>query len=204
MYIIGITGGMGVGKTTVSSFFLKKKIPIYNSDLSAKIIMEKDINLKKKIINYFGNYSYKDNKLNNKYLSKIVFNNFCMLKKLNKIVHPLVINDFNKWVFNHRLKNKFKYCINESAILFINHELYKLCKYIIIVNSLLKIRIKRIIKRDSINKHEVIKRIRIQSMLNNIINYRDKKNNYLLINNNKSLMNLNFKLENLNFSILKN
>ena len=102
MLKIGLTGGIGTGKTAVANIFSDLGVPIYNSDLRAKKLMTSNKNLGKSITQSFGNESFKDGYLNKNYLSELVFNSKESLDKLNSIVHPFVAEDFKSWVADTR------------------------------------------------------------------------------------------------------
>tara|TARA_B100000678_G_scaffold287650_1_gene294626 strand:+ start:4079 stop:4663 length:585 start_codon:yes stop_codon:yes gene_type:complete len=116
MIKVAITGGIGTGKTTISSMFSDKGIPVFNSDEIAKEIMNTDSLLKNEIVTAFGDKAYDKNKLNKEYLSDVIFNNETLLKKINSIVHPYVAEEFNSWI----QEQNSKYIIYESAIIFEN------------------------------------------------------------------------------------
>ena len=116
MIKVAITGGIGTGKTTISSMFSDKGIPVFNSDEIAKEIMNTDSLLKNEIVTAFGDKAYDKNKLNKEYLSDAIFNNETLLKKINAIVHPYVADEFNSWIE----EQDSKYIIYESAIIFEN------------------------------------------------------------------------------------
>lgn len=116
MIKVAITGGIGTGKTTISSMFADKGIPVFNSDEIAKEIMNTDSLLKNEIVTAFGDKAYDKNKLNKEYLSDVIFNNETLLKKINSIVHPYVAEEFNSWI----QEQNSKYIIYESAIIFEN------------------------------------------------------------------------------------
>ena len=116
MIKVAITGGIGTGKTTISSMFSDKGIPVFNSDEIAKEIMNTNSLLKDEIVTAFGDKAYDKNKLNKEYLSDAVFNNEILLKKINSIVHPYVAEEFNSWI----QEQNSKYIIYESAIIFEN------------------------------------------------------------------------------------
>ncbi len=157
MYIVGLTGGIGTGKTTVSEIFKKLGIPVYNSDIEAKKLMHTDKELIKKISNLFGKDIYKDNLLDRKKLAAEVFSNKEKLNRLNAIVHPAVKQDFELWA----LRQNSLYQIKESAILF-ESGIYKNVDKIITVTAPLNLRIKRLIKRDNTSQEEIKKRINNQ------------------------------------------
>ena len=114
MIKVAITGGIGVGKTTVSSLFEEMGIPVFNSDVVAKEIMSSNHLLKTEITKIFGQKAYENNKLNKSYLSDAIFNDENLLEKINSIVHPYVAEEFNLWLKNQNSK----YIIYESAIVF--------------------------------------------------------------------------------------
>ena len=154
---IGLTGGIGSGKSTVSKMLISEGVPVYNSDDRAKFLMNSSIELKKNIIQKFGKESYINNKLNREYLSNIVFNNGLEIIKINSLVHPFVYNDFNDWK-----KDVFsKYVIFESALIFETGS-YKNNDFNILVVSDLEERIKRVRDRDNLSEKDIISRIRNQ------------------------------------------
>lgn len=156
---IGITGGIGVGKTTVCKIFEHLKVPVYNADLHAKFLMVNDKELKAKIEKKFGWDAYnRDNSLNREYLASIVFNNPQRLKELNALVHPVVIKDHETW--DQQNFNK-PYTLKEAALL-IESQTYKKLDKIIVVTSPIDIRIERITKRDNLKQENVLKRIENQ------------------------------------------
>lgn len=116
MIKVAITGGIGTGKTTISSMFADKGIPVFNSDEIAKEIMNTNSLLKDEIVTAFGDKAYDKNKLNKEYLSDVIFNDETLLKKINSIVHPYVADEFNSWI----QEQDSKYIIYESAIIFEN------------------------------------------------------------------------------------
>jgi len=154
---IGLTGGIGSGKTTVSTILINNGIPVYDSDSRAKFIMNNSFEIKKKIINYFGKESYKDDFLNKKHISQLVFNDKIALNEINSIVHPFVEKDFIKW----RKMNFYKYVIYESAIVFESGS-YKNNDYNILVTSNVNERIKRVVNRDKVSEKDVMIRINNQ------------------------------------------
>ena len=156
MKIVGLTGGIGSGKTTVSKEFQKYSIKVYNSDLRAKFLMNNSIVLKNKLINSFGKEFYINDELNKSYISQIIFNDPTSLKLVNSMVHPEVFNDFNEW--SQSLSEKF--VLYESALIFETGS-YKLNDFNILVTCDHDLRVKRIKKRDGINEEK------INSIINN-------------------------------------
>ena len=154
---VGLTGGIGSGKSFISRILLSHKIPVYDSDSRAKYLMNSSLELKNKIIENFGKNSYINNELNKNYISDIIFNNKLEKNKINLLVHPFVYKDFNKWT-----KNIFsEYVIFESALIFETGS-YKINDFNILVISEINERIKRVIKRDLIGEKDVLIRIKNQ------------------------------------------
>ena len=157
MKIIGLTGGIGSGKSTISKEFKSNSIPVYDSDTRAKILMNSSKDLKVKLIEFFGSSTYTNGFINKKYISNLIFNDSSALNKINSIVHPEVFNDFMNW--KSRLNNDF--VIYESALIFESGS-YKSNDYNILVISDINKRIERVIKRDNIEKNDVLLKINNQ------------------------------------------
>lgn len=158
MLQVGITGGIGSGKTLVSDIFSSLQIPIYNSDIRAKEITVFDAKVRKAIIQVFGNESYASNALNREYLAKMVFSDKGKLEQLNRIIHPAVAADYSNWLLD--FSNK-PYVLKEAAILFESGS-YKTCDKTILVTAPQELRIKRVIKRDSVSRESVLYRMKNQ------------------------------------------
>jgi len=153
MKIVGLTGGIGSGKTTVAKEFKKLGVPIYIADDEAKKLMNRSKVIRRKLIALFGEDAYTNDVLNRPYLAKIIFSDKSVLQKMNAIVHPKVASHFKKWV----KKQEAPYIIKEVAILFENGS-YKQCDYIITVTATMENRIARLLKRDetTVSKIEAI------------------------------------------------
>ncbi len=180
-YLVGITGGIGSGKSTVSKILNVLGIKVYNSDEKAKFLMENDEVLLSNIKNHFGEEAYINGKMNKEYISNNVFYDNKKLKMMNTLVHPVVIEDFKKWC----LKNKNqKILIKESALLF-SSDSYKDLDFIIYVYANKSLRISRILNRDKFRTRDEIKKI-----INNQIIEEEasKKADFILRNNEKSLL----------------
>ena len=175
--IVGLTGGIGSGKTTVANLFNDLGVPIYVTDVAAKRIMISDVAVIESIKMLLGSEAYlKANELNTNYISSKVFKNKSLLKELNSIVHPAVAKDFLIWYDNQNSD----FVIKESAILFESGS-YKSCKYVITVTAPLEDRINRVIRRDGVTKKQVLHRVMNQ------LNDEDKIDRSNFIINNKSL-----------------
>lgn len=155
--IIGLTGGIGSGKTTVAKMFMAHGIPVYIADEEAKKLMDsKEIILQ--IENIFGAEVVSNKKIDRAKLSKIVFNNIEKLEELNKIVHPAVQKHFKDWLKNY---STVPFVIKEAAILFESGG-HKHCDKVITVVAPQLLRIKRVILRDKSDKESVLQRINNQ------------------------------------------
>lgn len=143
MKIIGLTGGIGSGKTTVAKMFSQLGIPVYIADLEAKRLTNTSKVIRKKIISIFGQNAYNKEGLNRAFIADKVFNDKALLNKLNAIIHPKVKQHFNKWV----KKQNAPFVIKEAAILFETGG-DKDCDATILVIAPLPLRIERVLKRD--------------------------------------------------------
>ena len=157
MLKVGLTGGIGSGKTTVSKVFADKNFKIFNSDDIAKNIIKTDIEIKKSIINIFGSKSFNGSDYNSIYISEVIFSDPKKLDLLNSIVHPKVFEKFKKFV-KKNLKSKI---LVESAILF-ESNFYKLMDYNILLKSPKIERINRIINRDNLSRKMIEKIMNVQ------------------------------------------
>jgi len=141
--IVGLTGGIGSGKTTVANFFKELEIPVYISDIEAKALMMRSKVIKRKLIQLFGDEAYSSEKLNKSFIANKIFNDKTLLEKMNSIVHPKVGSHFKKWL----KKQDAPYVIKEAAIFFENNT-YKNLDYIITVIAPETTRIERVMLRD--------------------------------------------------------
>lgn len=158
MIRVGVTGGIGSGKSTVAKVFETLGAPVYNSDQRAKSLMEKDFHLKSQITTLFGSETYRgDGSLNREYLASIVFNKPERLKQLNDCVHPAVKLDFENWCSNQNAP----YIIKEAAIL-IESGAHIGLDVIVLVVAPKDSRVKRVVLRDSATELEVLSRMEKQ------------------------------------------
>lgn len=155
---IGITGGIGSGKTVVSNIFKTLGCKIYNADERAKTLMDSDPEIRLQLENTFGKELFSTGFLDRKLLAGLVFNDAEALKTLNSIVHPLVFRDFDTWVELH--KNE-PYILKEAAIMF-ESGAYKQLDSVILVHSPEEIRINRVMFRDKTDKESVLSRMKNQ------------------------------------------
>ena len=176
MKIIGLTGGIGSGKSTVLELFKILGVKTYSADESAKKLVNTDPYLINLIKSSFGENIYDKGQLNSKKLSDIVFEDKEKLKLLNSIIHPAVAKDFKLFLNS----NNEDYIVKEAAIIFETKSENNYDK-IILIQSPLEIRIERVINRDNINREEVMKRINNQLDENLIIDKCD----YVISNENK-------------------
>lgn len=157
MLRIGLTGGIGSGKSTVAHIFNVLGIPVYDADAAAKRIMAEDEVLKKSLLNAFGENAYTNGKLNRKFLSEVVFKDENKINLLNSLVHPATIKDANEWM----KKQNSPYLIKEAALIFESGS-DKFLDKVIGVRSPLSLRIERTMKRNNITAEEVEARMKFQ------------------------------------------
>ena len=156
--IVGLTGGIGSGKSTVANYIASKGIPVYIADEEAKKIMGQD-DVKQKIQNLFTeSILNSDNTLDRKKIAEFVFNNPEKLKELNAIVHPEVHLHFKNWLNEHK---NYPYVIKEVAILFETGG-NKDCDKVILITAPEELRIERAMKRDNLTKKDILVRINNQ------------------------------------------
>ena len=151
---VGLTGGIGTGKSTVAQIFKLLGVPVYDADSTAKKLMEEDKELIDSIVQEFGGEAYGNGMLNRQFLAEKVFKDEQLLAKLNAIVHPAVARHFRSWA------NQFsnKYILKEAALLFETGS-YRELDEVILVQSPLDIRIERIKNRDPQRSSEQIMNI---------------------------------------------
>jgi dephospho-CoA kinase len=151
---IGLTGGIGSGKTTVAKLFEIVGIPVYYADLETRRLMNSNTGIREAIIQQFGDEAYKDGTLDRKYLASIVFSDSEKLEKLNAITHPVTIQHADSWM----KEQVTPYIIKEAALLFESGAAEHLDK-IIGVYAPQHIRIQRVVQRDEVTVDDVMKRI---------------------------------------------
>ena len=157
MKVIGLTGGIGSGKTTVAQMFANLGVPIFIADVEAKTLMVTSKVVRRKLLKAFGEDTYQNGELNRPYLAKLVFNDKKLLETLNGIVHPKVHQRFNRWL----TKQTTSYVIYEAAIIFElgrEHEFYKT----ILVVADADVKMERLMARDKSSKAQIESRVKNQ------------------------------------------
>ncbi|MCH7785501.1 MAG: dephospho-CoA kinase [Bacteroidetes bacterium] len=157
MKVVGLTGGIGSGKTTVAKMFIALGVPVYIADDEARRLTNSSLIIKRKLTDLLGIKVYKNGVLNRKYVADIIFKDKDLLNKVNKIIHPIVSLHFKRWMKNQ----EGIYCIKEAAILFENDG-YKKCDLTILVIAPVKERISRVLNRDGSTKKAIETRIKNQ------------------------------------------
>jgi len=180
MLKLGVTGGIGSGKTFVCTIISAMGYPVFNADYEAKMLINNDIRVINAIKNLFGDGIYINGELNRKKVAELVFSNSLMLEKLNSIVHPVVIDYFNQWTNQYSSKS---IVVKEAAILFESGANIGLDKVIGVVSPL-ELRIKRVIERDNTSYEAVLNRIKNQYPQEELI----KKCDYIIENDGVNLL----------------
>lgn len=157
MLTVGITGGIGSGKSVVARIFASMGIPVYYADIEARKLMTENPAVREKIISLFGPQAYTQNDLNRKFISSIVFTDPVKLQRLNDITHPAVLQDARDW-FN---KQTGPYAIKEAALIF-ESSMNQYLDYVIGVSAPVAVRLQRTMQRDQISETEVMNRMNKQ------------------------------------------
>lgn len=155
--VVGLTGGIGSGKSTIATMFKELGVPVYNSDERAKHLMNTSKKIKKQLIKLLGKKAFVDDQLNRGYIAKKVFNDVDLLEQLNGIVHPVVRKDFIKW----SKKQTTQYVIQETALLFENNA-QNLYDSVILITAPKELRIERVLSRDESSREQIIARMNNQ------------------------------------------
>ena len=169
MLKVGITGGIGSGKSVVCQIFDILGIPIYYADERAKYLVNTSLIVRSEIIKVFGKDSYSIDGYNRKYMADIVFHDAEQLAKLNNIIHPQVAIDFEGWLSKQQF---VKYILKEAAIL-IESEAYKMMDRIIVVDAPIELRINRIKERNHASEEEIRSRMSSQWTADKIKSFAD-------------------------------
>lgn len=158
MMIVGLTGGIGSGKSTVAKMFRKLGVPVYDSDHEAKVLMVTSPKVRDGLIKLFGEEVYDDGgNLNRKFIADKVFKDAALLQKLNAIVHPAVREHFLEWAAGQSTP----YVIQETALIFENNAQDKYDQTIL-VTAPMEARAHRVMARDGVDREAVLDRMRNQ------------------------------------------
>lgn len=173
--VIGLTGGIGSGKSTVAGLFADLGVPIYIADERAKKLMNTSKVIQRELITLFGNQAYANNELNRNFIASKIFNDKALLQKMNAIVHPKVGADFKRWF----KRQNAVYVIKEAAIIF-EHNQQSQYDYIITVTTPMEKRVQRVMKRDNKTKAQIL------AIIDNQLSDEEKiKNSHFVIVNQK-------------------
>ena len=173
MIKIGITGGIGSGKSVVSSLLIMDGIPAYRADDESKLLADTSPVIRKKLVALIDGSIYLNDKLDRQRLAALIFNDETVLKKVNSIIHPEVKDDFQRWVTNQTSNC----CAIESAILF-ESNFEKEVDAVLMVYAPVELRLKRVLLRDNVSEKEVLKRMSNQ-MPDDI---KREKADYVIVN----------------------
>lgn len=179
MLRIGLTGGIGSGKSTVARIFEVLGIPVYDADSTSKRLMVENEELKNLIKNSFGKEAYIDGELNRKYLAEQVFNDSQKMALLNSFVHPATIKDAEEWM----KKQKAPYLIKEAALIFESGS-QKQLDFVIGVKSAMTLRLQRTMQRDHVSEDQV--KARMDMQMDEEIKMR--LCNYVIVNNEQQML----------------
>ncbi len=173
MIVVGLTGGIGSGKSTIARLFEALGIPVYIADIQAKRLMNSSKAIRRELIKLFGDDAYIDNDLNRAYIASKIFKDDSLLTQMNAIIHPEVGLDFKRWL----KKQHSKYVIKEAAIIF-EQQMESQYDYIITVTANTQDKIDRVIKRDGTTKDKVI------AIMNHQISDEEKikKSHFVIVN----------------------
>jgi len=189
--IVGLTGGIGSGKTTVARLFEALGVPIYIADEEAKTLMQNSKIIQQELIQLLGKSCYVDGQLNRSFIASKVFNDQSLLQKINAIVHPKVAEHFERWVS----KQDAPYIIKEVAILFETKSQDQF-DLIITVTAPTETRIQRVIDRDQKTKED------IESIINNQLPEAQKMSQSHFVIHNISLLETEINVQNIHKEIL--
>ncbi len=180
MIKLGVTGGIGSGKTLVCSIISAMGYPVFNADLEARQIVDTDRKVILSIESLFGNDIYVNNQLDRIRVAEMVFSNQEMLEKLNSIVHPAVASHFREWLVQYKSSNLV---VKEAAILFESGANFGLDK-VIVVTSPIELRVNRIVERDGVNTRSIFNRMKNQLPQDELI----KRGDYIIENDGVKLI----------------
>lgn len=155
--IVGLTGGIGSGKSTVARLFTRLGIAVFEADSVSRQLIDTDQELQQQLQQLLGNDLLQDGKVNKPYMASLIFSNENLLRKVNSLIHPAVGRAFKKW----KPQQQSPYVLREAAILF-ESGTYHDCDHIIVVSAPLDMRIERVMKRNKMTREEVMERVNRQ------------------------------------------
>lgn len=179
MLKIGITGGIGSGKSVVANILQQMGFPVYNSDSRAKALTQTNADIRQQLTAMFGDNLFKYNILDKKALSQLIFSSDKNLKAVNAIIHPVVVGDFATWTTRQNAAAVFL----ESAIL-MESGLYQKMDKIILVTTPEKLRIDRVMKRSQLSEKEIQQRMQMQKTEETLADKAD----FVILNDEKHLL----------------
>jgi len=179
MLKIGITGGIGSGKSVVANILQQMGFPVYDSDSRAKALTQTNADIRQQLTAMFGDNLFKDNILDKKALSQLIFSSDKNLKAVNAIIHPVVVGDFATWTTRQNAAAVFL----ESAIL-MESGLYQKMDKIILVTAPEKLRIDRVMKRSQLSEKEIQQRMQMQKTEEALA----EKADFVILNDEKHLL----------------
>ena len=179
MLKLGITGGIGSGKSTICKIFKSLQVPVYHADDRAKYLVSADKEIQNDIISVFGEKAFTHSTYNREYIASVVFKDKNKLESLNRIVHPRVEKDFSDWY----QKQNCSYIVHEAAILF-ESGVYKQMDYTLFIDAPVNYRIERVVKRDKVSEKQVIVRLNNQWPADKISEMAD----WVIVNDGKTLI----------------
>lgn len=156
--IVGLTGGIGSGKTTVAAIFAALGVPVYEADSASKELIDTDRNLQQQLTELLGSDIVEDGKINRPLMAARIFNDASLLSQANALIHPAVARDFKRW---YRQNLDSTYVIREAAILFESGS-YRDCEKVVVVTAPEEMRIERVMKRSGISRAQVMERMQNQ------------------------------------------
>lgn len=175
---LGVTGGIGSGKSTVCKVFSVLGVPVFYADMEARIIMEHEQSVIDQVNSIAGKDMYETGSLNRQELATLIFNNKDLLDKVNNLVHPVVLEAFNKW----EMRQSSPYAVLESAVLFESGTSNYLDKIALVIAPIEE-RIQRVMKRNGFTREQVLERIRNQADESEMVKLSD-----YIINNSDNQM----------------
>jgi len=197
MFVVGITGSFGSGKTSLAHLFRAKGAAVIDTDRLAHKLLQPNASCFKPIVKLFGNDILRHGRIDRKKLADIVFGNPAALRKLNAIVHPKVIEQSKKKIAQYRRAKKIKAVVLDVPLL-IESKMHLLCDYIVVVKATYALQIKRIKQRSGLQEKEIARRIKAQMPINQKLKYAS-----FVVDNRKALLQTQKQAEEIWHELLK-